>query len=242
MAHFSWVERQERVKWAVLVLGSMYAHTLLYSSRGRRINIWVGLRLRPCVLSDSDLLSKTKERKRSAAHNESRQQDLPVPTFYSLPPIHLQLQKSPWIISPVRDYFGQTEGWPHHRTVLPVGGLGLREHRQKWAKADRVTLSMADTGRSIFGQLLPSRRRWWGWHPEHQFASPANTNICLASPPLFRPTSNNKARLLHCPHGQSKELMTHPAHQRCPIAPTCLERGTGKHSGPGWWSTSRVRN
>lgn len=44
------------------------------------------------------------------------------------------------------------------------------------------------------------------------FPSPANTNICFASPPPLRPTSNNKARLLGRPHSQSRELMTHQAY------------------------------
>lgn len=43
MAQISWVERQERVKWTVLVLGSMYAHILLYFYHGKWKKIWVSL-------------------------------------------------------------------------------------------------------------------------------------------------------------------------------------------------------
>lgn len=51
MAHISWVERQERVKWTVLVLGSMYAHTLLYFYRGQRKNLGYSPAPFLCVLS-----------------------------------------------------------------------------------------------------------------------------------------------------------------------------------------------
>lgn len=77
----------------------------------------------------------------------------------------------------------------------------------------------------VFGQLLPSMRWWSGWHPESRLPSPANTNICFASPPSFHPTSNNNALL---PPRPIQELMTHQACWQCPIAPAWLERGIGK--------------
>lgn len=51
MARISWEERQERVKWTVLVLRSMYAHTLLYFYRGQLKNLGYSTSPFLCVLS-----------------------------------------------------------------------------------------------------------------------------------------------------------------------------------------------
>lgn len=121
--------------------------------------------------------------------------------------------------SQVWDHLENKRGNTGHRTVLQVFGFGRFRKKKNsvrakgaWQKKVNVSRNwsghpcsfLPDFGWVVFGQLLPGMRWWLGWHQVFCFPLPANTNICFTSPPPFRLISNNRARLLCCPHGHPK--------------------------------------
>lgn len=125
---------------------------------------------------------------------------------------------NPWIKKKKKfwSHLNKDEDKHHTTSALPLFAPleGYRSVGESGLKPDWVTLAphCKALAKMYLGSCCLARDGDEVGMGRRCFPSPANANICFASPPPLRPTSNNKARLLGCPHSQSRELMTHQAY------------------------------
>lgn len=148
MAPISWMERQERVKWTVLVLRSMYAHTLFYFfPRGHKKKgkeIWVSLQLLFLVSCLILILpQRQKNSKDQLYKTTTNKQTSSCVSFIYQCPIHLQLSDLEQSHLATINLDRQIDKLAGEKFLKRVPSVYFRVKgaQRKWEKADLVTLT-----------------------------------------------------------------------------------------------------